>query len=279
MREIHVDEIAKLVAPLTYQANYYLGEDVLNSLKEGLEKEISPAGKDIFRQLIKNAEIARDEQMPICQDCGLAVYFVELGVDVHIVGGTLRDALEQATRVGYKEGYLRKSTCDPFTRKNIGDNTPSIIHLEQVPGDKIKIIFAPKGGGSENMSRVTMLAPSQGIEGVKKFVVNRVSEAGANPCPPIVVGIGVGGTFERSAYLAKKALIREFGQRNPEERFANFEREVWEECNKLGIGPQGLGGRFTVLEVFMEVEPCHIASLPCAVNINCHATRHKEILI
>lgn len=277
MREIEAKRITEEVARICMDANYYLNEDVENAFKYYLEREESETGRDVLNQLIENAKIAREEKLAICQDTGFAVFFVEMGEDVKITGGSLKDAIFEGVRKGYKEGYLRKSICDPLTRKNTGDNTPAIIHLELVPGDKLKITMAAKGGGSENMSRVTMLKPSDGIEGIKKYVIQRVDEAGPNPCPPIVVGVGIGGTFETAALIAKKALLRPFGQRNPDPRLAKLEVELLEEINKLGIGPAGLGGRTTALEVFVEMHPCHIASLPLAVNINCHAHRHKEI--
>jgi fumarate hydratase subunit alpha len=205
--------------------------------------------------------------------------FTEIGQDVHITGDDLREAINQGVRQGYMEGYLRKSTCHPLTRKNTGDNTPAIIHLQIVPGDKMKIILAPKGGGSENMSRVDMLTPAVGVEGVKDFVIKRVKESGSNPCPPTIVGIGVGGTFERSAILAKKTLLRNIGERNPDPELAKIEEEILARINRLGIGPMGYGGNTTSLDVFLEIEPCHIASLPVAVNIQCHAARHKETVI
>jgi fumarate hydratase subunit alpha len=217
--------------------------------------------------------------MPLCQDCGIAVIFIEIGQDVHVTGGNLREAINEGVRQGYKDGYLRKSLCHPISRKNTQDNTPAVIHFDIVPGDKIKISIAPKGGGSENMSRVSMLSPSEGIPGIKKFVIDTVEKAGGNPCPPIIVGIGVGGTLERSTILAKRALIRELGNRNQDLELAKLENEILENINKLGIGPMGYGGSTTCLDVFLEIEPCHIASLPVAVNINCHSARHKEAVI
>ena len=279
MREVHTDEITKVVRDLFMDANCNLGEDVLAAFDHAIEKDESPVAREVMKELKENARIAREENSPICQDTGLAVLFIELGQDVHIVGGDFKDAINEGVRQGYMEGYLRKSACDPFSRKNTGDNTPAIIHLEIVPGDKIKIMAVPKGGGAENMSRVIMLTPAVGIEGVKDFVVNRVKESGSNPCPPTVIGVGIGGTFERSALLAKKALLRKIGERNPDPEIAKAEEEVLERINKLGIGPMGYGGNTTSLEVFFEVEPCHIASLPLAVNIQCHASRHKEAVI
>ena len=278
-REIPVQEIIKVVKDLCVDANYNLGNDVLLAFDQAIENEKSETAREVLRELKENARIAREEKAPICQDCGLAVVFMEIGQDVHITGGDLKAAINEGVRQGYEEGYLRKSACNPITRKNTGDNTPAIIHLEIVPGDKIRIIVAPKGGGSENMSRVTMLTPAAGMEGVKDFVVNRVKESGSNPCPPTIIGIGVGGTFERSAILAKKALLRTLGERNPDPELAKIEKEIFARINKLGIGPVGYGGITTSLDVFLEMEPCHIASLPVAVNIQCHAARHKEAVI
>ncbi|MEE8299789.1 MAG: fumarate hydratase [Desulfatiglandales bacterium] len=279
IRDISTQEIIKVVRNLCIDANYNLGDDVLLAFKEALEREASGTAREVLKELIENAKIAGTEKVPMCQDCGLAVLFTEIGQDVHITGDDLREAINQGVRQGYMEGYLRKSVCHPFTRKNTGDNTPAIIHLQIVPGDKMKIILAPKGGGSENMSRVDMLTPAVGIEGLKDFVVKRVKESGSNPCPPTIVGIGVGGTFERSAILAKKTLLRGIGERNPDPELAKIEEEILARINRLGIGPMGYGGNTTSLDVFLEVEPCHIASLPVAVNIQCHAARHKEAVI
>jgi len=279
MREISTKEIIKVVRNLCIDANYNLGDDVLSAFNQAIEKEDSGTGREVLRELVENARIAREEKVPLCQDCGLAVVFIEIGQDVHITGGDLREAINEGVRQGYTEGYLRKSACNPITRKNTGDNTPAIMHLQIVPGNKMKIIFAPKGGGSENMSRVDMLTPAAGIEGIKDFVVKRVKDSGSNPCPPTIIGIGVGGTFERSAILAKKALLRNLGERNPDPELAKIEEEILARINKLGIGPMGYGGDTTSLDVFLEIEPCHIASLPVAVNIQCHAARHKEAII
>lgn len=279
VREISTKEIIKVVRDLCIDANYNLGDDVLLAFDQAIKGEGSGTGREVLKELIENARIAREEKVPICQDCGLAVAFIEIGQDVHITGGDLEDALNEGVRQGYREGYLRKSACHPLTRKNTGDNTPPIVHLRIVPGDKMKIIFAPKGGGSENMSRVDMLTPAEGIEGIKDFVVERVRESGSNPCPPTIIGIGVGGTFERSAILAKKALLRNIGDRNPDPELAKIEEEILARINKLGIGPMGYGGDTSSLDVFLEIQPCHIASLPVAVNIQCHAARHKEAVI
>jgi fumarate hydratase subunit alpha len=279
MRNVEASYITEKVKELCMEANYDLPEDVSLAFQKAKDVEESPLGVSILEQLQKNAEIARSERVPICQDTGFGVVFIELGEDVRISGGSLKEAIAEGIRQGYREGYLRKSICHPFTRKNTGDNTPPIIHIDLVRGEKLKIIVAPKGGGSENMSRVTMLKPSDGIEGIIDFVVNRVKESGGNPCPPIIVGIGIGGTFEYAALLAKKALLRHVGSSNPDTELAELERDILNRINDLGIGSMGLGGRTTALAVHIEMYPCHIASLPLAVNINCHASRHKEIII
>ncbi|UCD17194.1 MAG: fumarate hydratase [Candidatus Zixiibacteriota bacterium] len=280
MREISTNTIIDAVRKITIEASYDLGRDVIDAVKKAKEVEESPVARGILDQVLANADIAKDEQAPMCQDTGLAVLFVELGQDVHIVGGDLKEALNEAIRRGYTDGYLRKSVLgDPIERKNTGDNTPAVIHVDIVPGDKMHIVMAPKGGGSENMSEVRMMKPSDGIEGVKEFVIDRVRRSGGNPCPPIIVGVGIGGTFEKVAYLAKKALLREVGDRNPNRFYANLELELLEKINRLGIGPQGLGGTTTALDVHVEAHPCHIASLPVAVNTQCHAARHKEVTL
>ena len=277
MREIHVDRIIKSVRDLCITANTELGDDVLNAFHRALETEESPVGKDILKQLIENARVARSGQIPMCQDTGLAVVYLEVGQDIHVVGGSLTDAVNEGVRQGYREGYLRKSLCDPVTRKNTGDNTPAMIHYDIVPGDSFKIIVAPKGGGGEMMSKVVMFTPSDGLEGVKRFVVNLVKESGGKPCPPTIVGVGMGGTFEKTALLAKKALLRPVGSRNPNPQLDSLEKEWLDEINRLGIGPQGLGGRTTSLAVHINTMPGHIASIPVAVNLQCHSSRHKEI--
>ena len=269
MREISTSKITTAIRDLCIKANTQLGEDVLAAFQKAIKLETSPTGKDILEKLVENARIAREEGIPICQDTGFAVIFVELGQEVHLIGGDLKEAINTGVRQGYQEGYLRKSICHPFTRKNTGDNTPA--------GDRVRLIVAPKGGGSENMSRVTMLTPAVGVEGVKDFVVRRVKESGANPCPPTIVGVGIGGTFETAALLAKKALLRHLGSKNPNADLALLESELYEEINRLGIGPQGLGGRITSLAVHVDMMESHIASLPVAVNIQCHAARHKEV--
>lgn len=278
MRTIQASEITKAVRHMCMHANRYFPEDVKKAFQEAAEKEDSPAAKEVFRQLMENIELAAKTGVPLCQDTGLGVLFVEVGQDVH-VEGSLRDALDEGVRQGYKDGYLRTSACDPFTRKNTGDNTPAVVHYDIVPGDKIRISLMAKGGGAENMSRVTMLAPSEGWAGVKKFVLNRVAESRSNPCPPIIIGIGMGGTFEHSAKLAKMALLRKLDDTNPEPDLADKEKELLDLVNKLDIGPMGLGGKTTCLGVKMLVSPCHIASLPLAVNIQCHSSRHEEVEI
>lgn len=280
MREVDVKYLTKAVEEMCKEANCFLGDDVLGLLQEGLEKEVSPVGKEVFKQLIENARISREEEVPICQDTGFAVIFVELGQQVYLTGGDFKQAIQEGVRQGYKKGYLRKSIVkDPLERINTQDNTPAIIHIDIVPGDKVQLTLAPKGGGSENMSAVKMLTPAQGVRGLVDFVVDTVSEAGANPCPPLVVGVGFGGTFEKVAYLAKKALLRPLTQANKDPFYAALEKEILEKINNTGIGPQGFGGRITALAVNIEVFPCHIASMPAAVNINCHASRHAQRII
>ena len=279
MREIDVKLITEQVRDLCIQANIDLGEDVLQAFDRAIGKEESPVAVDILKELKENARIAKEEKVPICQDTGFAVVFIELGQDVHLVGGSLSEAIHEGVRRGYREGYLRKSICHPFTRTNTGDNTPAVIHVDVVPGDRIKITLAPKGAGSENMSRVVMLTPSEGIEGIKRFVIQRVKESGSNPCPPTIVGVGIGGTMEQAALLAKKSLLRPLGSRNPSPELDQLESEMLAGINQLGIGPQGLGGRTTSLAVHVLMMPCHIASLPLAVNIQCHVQRHKETVI
>ena len=279
MKTVEFEDIVRKVKNACMSANFELGEDVIAAFKKTGETEESPVGKEILGQLLENARIAKEEKIAICQDTGFAVFFVELGDEVKVSGGNLVGAINEGVRQGYQEGYLRKSICHPFTRKNTGDNTPAIVHLNLVAGDQLKIIIAPKGGGSENMSRVTMLKPSDGIEGIKKFVIDRVRESGANPCPPLVIGVGIGGTFEKAALIAKEALLRPVGSKNPDSELAALEEELLLKINDLGIGPQGLGGRTTALAVHVKMHPCHIASLPVAVNTQCHSARHREIII
>lgn len=278
MREINVQEITSAVKKLCIDANYYLSSDVREKLNSAREKEEWQIAKGILDNIIENADIAKNEKMPMCQDTGMACIFVEIGQDVHITGGLLEEAINKGVAEGYSEGYLRKSVVkDPLDRVNTGDNTPAVIYYDVVQGDKIKITVAPKGFGSENMSQLKMLKPADGLEGVKEFILKVVKEAGPNPCPPIVVGVGIGGTFDRAAMLAKKALLRPLDSTNKSEFYAELEEELVAEINKMGIGPQGFGGKTTSLGVNIETYPTHIAGLPVAVNINCHATRHAEI--
>jgi fumarate hydratase subunit alpha len=277
MRSISFNTVKKKVKAAIMEAAFVAGDDLMASFRRALAEEESPMGKEILNQLLENAEIAKNKRIPLCQDTGLAIFFVEIGDEVKIKGGTLPDALNEATREAYGDAYLRKSACNPLTRKNTGDNTPAIIHCDIVKGDKLKIVFCAKGGGSENMSRVTMLKPSDGRKGIEDFVVQRVWEAQANPCPPIIVGVGIGGTFERAAIIAKKSLLAPIGKRNSDPELAEMEESMLRKINDLGIGPGGLGGRITALDVHVIMEPCHIASLPLAVNINCHSSRHAEI--
>ncbi len=278
MKEIQFDTIRDKVAKLCIDANCLLGDDVVQAFKDGLKVEESPAGKDILNQLLENEQIARKEMMPICQDTGWAVVWVELGSGVRVLGGELYDAIQQGVAKGYKDGYLRKSIVkDPLRRENTKDNTPAIIYTDIVPGDALKIVIQPKGGGSENMSEVKMLSAADGADGIARFVLDRVWRSQANPCPPVIVGVGIGGTFEKCAMLAKHSLLRKIGSTHPDPFYAKMESELLERINRLGIGPQGLGGRVTALAVFIEAFPCHIATMPCAVNINCHAARHKTI--
>ena len=279
VREIEVVAVTQAVKALAIEANEVLGEDVLDCFQEALRNEESPVGREVLGQLIENARIAREEHIPICQDTGLAVIFLEIGQDVHLVGGDLKEAVHQGVREGYGEGYLRKSSCHPFTRANTGDNTPAVIYTDIVPGDRLKIWVVPKGGGSENMSRLFMLPPSAGLAGVKEKIVETVKEAGPNPCPPTIIGVGIGGTFEQAALQAKKSLLRPLGSPNPDPELDRLEKEILVLINKLGIGPQGLGGRTTSLAVHIRLLPCHIASLPVAVNVQCHASRHKEAVL
>jgi fumarate hydratase subunit alpha len=277
LKEIQFDAVRDTVAKLCIDANCILGDDVVQAFKDGLKIEESPAGKDILNQLLDNEQIARKEMMPICQDTGWAVVWVEIGSGVRVKGGELFDAIQQGVAKGYKDGYLRKSIVeDPLRRRNTGDNTPAIVYTDIVPGDGLKVTVQPKGGGSENMSEVKMLSAADGAEGTMRFVVDRVARSKANPCPPVLVGVGIGGTFEKCAMLAKHSLLRDVGSVHPDPFYAAMEKELLERINKLGIGPQGLGGRVTALAVFIEAFPCHIATMPCAVNINCHAARHRS---
>lgn len=277
MREIHISKIIEAVKELCVEANYYLSDDVRNTLYHAKKTETWPLAENILEQIILNSDIAKNENKPICQDTGMTCVFLEIGQDVHIIGGLLEDAINEGVRRGYDEGFLRKSVVkDPINRINTKDNTPAIIYYDIVPGDKIKITVAPKGFGSENMSRIKMLKPSDGLQGVKDFIIETIKLAGPNPCPPIVIGVGIGGTFDKAAYLSKKALIRPLNVRNKDEFYSNLEKELLEDINNLGIGPQGFGGKTTAIGLNIETYPTHIAGLPVAVNINCHATRHKE---
>ena len=280
MREIHYDDIVETVKTLCMEANYDLGADVIEALQRARQAEPSPLGREILDQLLENARIARQESVPMCQDTGLAVVFVELGQDAHIVGGPFQEAINEGVRRGYAEGYLRKSSVYPpyGERVNRGDNTPAMIHIDLVSGDRLRIALAPKGGGSENMSFLNMMPPSAGRQGIIDFVVECVDRAGAKPCPPIIVGVGIGGTVDKVTQLAKRALLRRVGQPSPRPDDA-LEQEILERVNCLGIGPMGLGGLTTALAVHVETFPCHIASLPVAVNMQCHAARHKEAVI
>ena len=281
IREIQASEITDAVEKLVIDANYNLPEDVKKALIKMQQEEESELCKGIIGDILKNAEVAEKCQMPICQDTGLAVFFIELGQDVHIVGGDFKAAMDEGVARGYKNGYLRKSSQDhPFgERVNRGDNTPAICHIEIVPGDRLKITACPKGGGSENMSALGMLTPSQGWNGVKKFIVDTISKAGANPCPPIIVGCACGGTIEQTTLLAKKALLRTVGEPNPDPEVAKMEQEILEEVNALGIGAQGFGGTKTALAVHMLTHPVHLASMPVAVNVQCHVARHKTVIL
>lgn len=280
MREIDVKTIVEAVSNMCINANYYLNADIKQAIEDGLKIEESPIGAEILEKLIRNAELAADKKMAICQDTGMTVVFVTIGQDVHIIGGGLNDAINEGVRKGYNEGYLRKSVVrDPIERVNTGDNTPAVIHYDIVPGDSLKIEVAPKGFGSENMSALKMLKPSDGIEGVKSFILDTVDKAGPNPCPPIVVGVGIGGTMEKASLLAKRALFRPINTRSNIEYVKNLEIEMLQKINKLGIGPSGLGGTTTALAVNIETYPTHIAGLPVAVNISCHVTRHAEVTL
>jgi fumarate hydratase subunit alpha len=278
MKEISTEQIIKEVKRLCIEANYYLSEDVVDKIESARNCEQWPNAKNILDKILDNIHIAADNDMPICQDTGMACVFVTIGQEVHIVGGGLEDAINEGVRQGYIEGYLRKSiVSDPLKRINTSDNTPAIITYKMVKGDKLSIVVAPKGIGSENMSQIKMLKPSDGVEGVKKFVLDVVKSAGPNPCPPIVVGVGIGGSFDKAAALAKQALIRPLDRKNEDEFYAKMEDELLFKVNQLGIGPQGLGGKTTALSVNIETYPTHIAGLPVAVNLNCHVTRHKEV--
>lgn len=280
MREICVEQVTDAIRKMCMETNYTLSADMQKALGEAARTEESPLGKEILSMLEENLQIAEEEKIPICQDTGMAVVFLEIGQDVHFTGGSLTDAVNRGVALGYEEGYLRKSVVrDPLRRENTGDNTPAVIHTEIVDGDRVKITLAPKGFGSENMSKVFMLKPADGREGVIQSIVSAVQEAGPNACPPMVVGVGIGGTFEKCTLLAKKALLRETGRSHPDRYIAAMEEEIKKACNALGIGPAGLGGSNTVLAVHIETFATHIAGLPVAVNICCHVNRHNTIEI
>lgn len=277
---ISTSQITETVKKLCIEANYYLGDDCISALKSALEKENSALPKDILEQIIESVKISSQGKFPICQDTGIVVIFVELGQDAEIMDGNISDAINEGVRQGYKEGYLRKSIVkDPLRRENTGDNTPAIIHYDIVPGDRVRIMVLPKGAGSENMSQMKMLPPQAGADAIEEFVLNVVKNAGANPCPPVMAGIGIGGTFEKSAILSKRALLRPIGERNKDPFYADLEKRLLKKINELRIGPMGIGGKITALDVFIETYPCHIASLPVSVNIQCWAGRHKEAVL
>ena len=281
MREIEASAITQAVAQLCQEANFELGEDLLSALNQAQPTEKSPLGREALSQLIENAKIAKEERRPLCQDCGTAVVFLEIGQEIHIIGGDLYAAVAEGVRQGYTQGYLRKSIVNkPLSaRINTKDNTPPVTHIEIVPGDRLKITVMPKGAGAENMSRLAMLKPSDGRQGVIDLVVRTVDEAGGNPCPPLIIGLGIGGTGEKAMFLAKKALLRKVAEPNPDPEIAELEREILARVNALGIGPLGFGGTTTALAVHAEVMPTHIASLPVAVNLQCHSARHKEAVL
>lgn len=281
MREIDTAGITMAVKELCINTNFFLPKDTERAMEEALRTEESPLGREILQVILDSHRIAGEKRMPLCQDTGVAVVFIEVGQDVHLVGGDLEEAINEGVRQGYREGYLRKSmVSDPvIQRRNTGDNTPAVIHTRIVPGDKVRIRFAPKGGGAENMSEVRMMTAADGIEGVEDFVVDRIMRSGGNPCPPVVVGVGIGGSFEQCALLAKEALLRPIGTTNPDPAYAEVEADILRRLNNLGIGPQGLGGRTTALAVHIAVMPCHIASMPVAVNVQCHASRHGETVL
>jgi len=281
MRDIEASAITQVIAQLCQEANYELGDDVLSALNQAQQTEESPLGREVLSQLLENARIAREKVFPLCQDCGTAVVFLEIGQEVHIIGGDLYTAVAEGVRQGYTQGYLRKCMVrQPFSaRINTNDNTPPVIHTEIVPGSRVKIIVMPKGGGAENMSRLAMLKPGDGRQGVIDQAVRTVDEAGGNSCPPLIIGLGIGGTAEQAMLLAKKALLRSVARPNTDPEIAELEQEILERINALGIGPMGFGGRITALAVQAEVMPAHIASLPVAVNLQCHNARHKEAIL
>ncbi len=274
MRTVAYEDIVSTTKRLCMESNVHLGEDVLGAIKAASERETSPLGQQVLAEILENNRLAVRDVVPICQDTGTAVVFIELGQDAHITGGALYDAINKGVREGYAEGYLRKSiVADPLRRKNTGDNTPAVIHLDITAGDRIRLAVLPKGGGAENMSRAVMLTPAEGENGVRAFVVETVEQAGSNACPPVIVGVGIGGTFDSVGMLAKKALLRKVGARHPDPYYAALEEDLLKQINALGVGPMGYGGNVTALDVHIETAPCHIASLPLAVNLQCHAAR------
>ncbi len=279
MREIAVTEITKLIKRLCIESCISLNEDIIKVLKRAEEKEESEIGKKVIKQLLENEKIAKNEGIPLCQDTGVTLVYLEIGQDVHFIGGDLKEAIQEGVRQGYKEGYLRKSVCHPLSRENTGDNTPAIIHFEIVAGDKVKITVMPKGAGSENMCTATVLTPAAGLKGIEQFVCQTIERAAVNTCSPLIVGVGIGGTIDKAAFLAKKALLRPVGERARDKTLAQLEEKWLEMFNNLGYGPLGLGGRVTCLDVHIETHPCHIASLPVGVNVQCHAHRLKTIVI
>jgi len=281
VRTIEAQEVTKAVSRLCQEANFFLPDDVLSALKQARKTEESPLGQQTLDQILDNAKLAQEEESAICQDCGVAVVYLEVGQEVHVTDGNLYEAVNEGVCQGYEQGYLRKSMVhQPFSaRVNTKDNTPTVIHTDIVPGDKLRIIVMPKGGGAENMSRLFMLTPAQGRQGIIDSVVQTVDKAGSNPCPPVIVGVGIGGTAEKAMALAKKTLLRRVGENNPDTEVAELEKELLQRINSLGIGPQGFGGRTTALAVHVEVFPAHIASLPLAINMQCHAARHKEVIL
>lgn len=280
MREISVNKIRDSVRDLCISANYYIGSDVKDSLINYRNRENYPIAKEVLGKIVENVNISKNENMPMCQDTGMACVFLDVGQDVHFIDGDIEEAINEGVRRGYEEGYLRKSVVkDPIDRVNTKDNTPAVIYYNLVKGDRVKVTVAPKGFGSENMSKIAMLKPSDGLEGVKRFILKTVEEAGPNPCPPMIVGVGIGGTFDKAAYLSKKALLRPINEENKNEFYAQLEKDLLKDINSLGIGPQGFGGLTTALGINIEVYPTHIAGLPVAVNISCHATRHKDAVI
>ena len=281
MRSINAKKITQAVSRLCQEANFFLPDDVLRALRQGRQTEESPLGRQTLDQILANAKLAQEEESALCQDCGVAVVYLEVGQDVHITGGDLSQAVNEGVRQGYQQGYLRQSMVrQPFSaRVNTRDNTPAVIHTDIVPGNRLKIIVMPKGGGAENMSRLFMLTPAQGRQGIIDSVVQAVDEAGSNPCPPVIVGVGIGGTAEKAMALAKKSLLRRVGEANPDPEVAELEQELLQRVNSLGIGPEGFGGRTTALGVHIETFPAHIASLPMAVNLQCHAARHQEVIL